>query len=145
MTEPSRGCLDFELLDHPADIGFRVRAATLMELFQDSARALVCLILDPSQIEFRQELSLVVNGPDCEALLVNWLNEVLYFTDSKRLALGSFAIAELSETRIECVARGEPRDPLKHPAKLIVKAVTYHQLKIAHGSDGWTAEVFVDV
>ncbi len=137
--------MDFELLEHPADIGFRVRAATLAELFQNAARALVSLILDSSRIESRQELSLVTDAADYESLLVNWLNDVLYFTDSKRLALGSFEISELNETRIECVARGEPRDPLKHPAKLIVKAVTYHQLKIARTPDGWSADVFVDV
>lgn len=145
MTESFRGCTDIELLDHPADIGFRVHAATLRELFQNSARGLVCLILDPSRIDSREELSLVANAADYEALLVNWLNEVLYFSDSKRLALGSFEITELNETRIECIARGEPRNPLKHPAKLIVKAVTYHQLKISRAPDGWSADVFVDV
>ncbi len=137
--------MDFELLEHPADIGFRVRAATLPELFQNSARALVSLILDPSRIESRQELSLIADAADYESLLVNWLNEVLYFTDSKRLALDDFKVTKLDETRIECVARGEPRDPVKHPAKLIVKAVTYHQLKIARAPGGWSADVFVDV
>jgi protein archease len=137
--------MNFELLDHPADIGFRAHAATLRDLFANSAHALVYLVLDPSRIELQQELHLRVNGSDYESLLVNWLNEVLYFTDSKRLALGRFDISKLNESEVECVARGELRDPVKHSPKLVVKAVTYHQLKIAHTSDGWSADVYVDV
>jgi SHS2 domain-containing protein len=137
--------MNFELLDHPADIGFRVRAATLPELFVNSAQALVYLVLDPSRIESQQKFNLAARAGDYEALLVNWLNEVLYFIDSKRLALGSFEISRLDETQVECIARGEPRDAVKHPPKLVVKAVTYHQLKIARTSDGWSADVYVDV
>jgi SHS2 domain-containing protein len=105
----------------------------------------VYLILDPSRIEPRQDVQLRADAADYESLLVNWLNEVLYLTDSKRLALGSFEIVELNETQLKCIARGERRDAQKHPAKLVVKAVTYHQLKIVRTSDGWSADVYVDV
>src|SRR5438067_12132905 len=135
--------MNFELLDHPADIGFRAHATTLPGLFANSAQALVYLILDPSRIELYEELQFGADASDYESLIVNWLNEVLYVTDSKRLALGSFEISKLNETQVGCVARGELRDPVKHPAKLVVKAVTYHQLKIAHTSDGWSADVYV--
>lgn len=135
----------FELLDHPADIGFRVHAGTREELYASAAHALVSLILDASRIEAKQEVQIEAEGGDFDSLLVNWLNEVLYYTDSKRLALGSFEIAPLERYRIRCVARGEPRDREKHPGKLVVKAVTYHQLKIARTADGWSADVYVDV
>ena len=135
----------FELLEHPADIGFRVHAASLPELFAESARALVFLIVDPSRMELREEFHLRAEAGDSESLLVNWLNEVLYFVDSKRIALGSFEILRLDPTQLECVARGEPRDPIKHQAKLIVKAVTYHLLKIESTSNRWSADVYVDV
>ncbi len=42
--------MEFELLDHPADIGFRVRGASLPDLFANSAHALVFILLDPSHI-----------------------------------------------------------------------------------------------
>jgi len=137
--------MNFELLDHPADIGFRAHATTLPGLFANSAHALVYLILDPSRIESQQEVQLGADAADYESLLVNWLNEVLYLTDSKRLALGSFEIVELNETQLKCIARGERRDPEKHSAKLVVKAVTYHQLKIVRTPGGWSADVYVDV
>lgn len=137
--------MNFELLDHPADIGFRAYASTFHDLYASSAHALISLILDPSRIEPIQEFAIRVDGIEFESLLVNWLNEVLYYTDSKRLALGAFEVSRLEKYWIKCIARGEPRDPAKHPAKLVVKAVTYHQLKIARTPDGWSADVFVDV
>lgn len=137
--------MSFELLDHPADIGFRARAATLRELYAESARALMFIILDPSNIDENQQIQLSAEGEDRESLLVNWLNEVLYYTDSKRLALGRFEIAACEATAMRCVAYGEPRDPVKHPARLIVKAVTYHQLHITQSEGNWSADVYVDV
>ena len=139
--------MNFELLDHPADIGFRARGATLAELFSNCAHALVFIVLDPSNIHLTQSVSITSEGRDRESLLVNWLNEVLYYTDSRRLALGAFQIASLTDTRIDAVALGEPRDREKHSPKLDVKAVTYHQLKIFQGAGAtaWTAEVYVDV
>ena len=141
----SEGAVSFELLDHPADIGFRARGATATELFGNCARALVSIILDPADIRPRQSLEVTAEGGDRESLLVNWLNEVLYFVDGRRMALGNFEIARMDDTRVECTACGEPRDRDRHPSRLSVKAVTYHQLKIEHTADGWVADVFVDI
>lgn len=135
----------FELLDHPADIGFRAHASNFQDLYVNAAYALISLILDPSHIEPKQEFVIRVEGIEFESLLVNWLNEVLYYTDSKHLALGTFEVLRLEKYWIKCRAMGEPRDQEKHPPRLVVKAVTYHQLKIAQTSDGWTADVYVDI
>jgi SHS2 domain-containing protein len=40
---------------------------------------------------------------------------------------------------------GEPRDAARHRARLIVKAVTYHQLKIERRGGVWAAEVYLDI
>jgi SHS2 domain-containing protein len=136
--------MEFELLEHPADIGFRAHGASLEELFANAARALVSIILDPSNIQLAQHISLSAQGSDYESLLVNWLNEVLYYVDGKREALGAFSISHLTGKRIECIAAGEPLDKHKHPPRLVVKAVTYHQLKVQQTEKGWIAEVYVD-
>lgn len=137
--------MTFELLEHPADIGFRVRAESLPGLFAGCAEALVSIILDPAGIRLTGQVALAAEGGDLESLMVNWLSEVLYYTDGRRMALGAFEISRLDPMRIECIARGELRDESRHPAKLIVKAVTYHQLKVAETASGWVAEVYVDI
>jgi SHS2 domain-containing protein len=137
--------VSYELLEHPADIGFRARGATAAELFGNCARALVSIILDPAEIRPIEAIEIPAEGGDRESLLVNWLNEVLYFVDGRRIALGEFEISRIDDTRVECTARGEPRNRERHPSRLSVKAVTYHQLKIEHTADGWVADVFVDI
>lgn len=138
---------EFELLDHPADIGFRAHGKTLEELFGNCGLALVSIILDPSNITAAERYSLEAEGTDRESLLVNWLNEVLFYVDTRRLAFDSFAVSFVTPHHVRCIASGEPRDPEKHPVRLFVKAVTYHQLRLSKNEqqDAWTAEVYVDV
>jgi SHS2 domain-containing protein len=137
--------MDFEFLDHPADIGFRARGNTPERLFENCAHALIAIILDPSQIHGGEQAILTAEGSDRESLLVNWLNEVLYYVDTKRFAFESFNVEFPSPEQIRAVARFEARDPLRHPVRLSVKAVTYHQLRVSSVENEWIAEVYVDV
>jgi SHS2 domain-containing protein len=137
--------MEFEFLDHPADIGFRARGSTLEQLFENCAHALIAIILDPSQIHGGEQTILTAEGSDRESLLVNWLNEVLYYVDTKRFAFESFNVEFPSPEQIRAVARFEARDPLRHPVRLSVKAVTYHQLRVSSVENEWIAEVYVDV
>jgi len=135
----------FELLDHPADIGFRAFASSLPELFVSSARALVSIILDPTNITASEPISLSVEAIDVESLLVSWLNEVLYLVDAKRAAIWNIDIRFFTDTSIRAVVYGEPRSSEKHPPRVVVKAVTYHQLRIRQNGSTWSCEVYVDV
>jgi SHS2 domain-containing protein len=139
---PSHG---FDILEHPADIGFRVFGASLSELFASAAVALLSIADDPAAAEPRDEYPIAVQSGDRESLMVDWLNEVLYWYDGKRIALCDFHIASFRDHAIEATARGEPRDPERHRARLIVKAVTYHQLKIEQRRGNWIAEVYLDI
>jgi SHS2 domain-containing protein len=134
----------FEILEHPADIGFRAFGGTLEELFANSAVAMLSIAGDPEAAEQRQEYRISVESGDRDGLMVDWLNEVLYWYDGKRIALREFRV-QLTGERIDAVATGEPRDPERHRSHLIVKAVTYHQLRIEHRDGAWIAEVYLDI
>jgi SHS2 domain-containing protein len=135
----------FEVLEHPADIGFRAFGATLPGLFVSSALAMLSIIGDPEAAEPRSEYSLEVESGDREALLVDWLSEVLYWFDGKQVAFRDFRIDAFEETALRAAGIGEPRDPERHRSRLIVKAVTWHQLKIERHGEGWLAEVYLDI
>jgi SHS2 domain-containing protein len=138
----------FEILEHPADIGFRVRAATLAALFENAALAMLSIAGEIKHVEPRQTFALSATAADLEALLVNWLNEVLWWSDGKQIAFREFRVQQIDEggdaMRVAAIGAGEPRDPARHRAKLIIKAVTYHQLKVVEALEGWVAEVFLD-
>jgi len=135
----------FELLEHTADIGFRVRTRTPAELFEACAEALISISIDLDLVEPRAAWPLEAAGEDAESLLVNWLNEVLYLWDARRLALRRFRVLEITAGRVAGEALGEPWDPARHRARLLVKGVTYHQLRTGQDEEGWYAQVFLDV
>ena len=135
----------FEILEHPADIGFRAFGATLPELFANAAQAMLSIACELDDVAPKSEYGLSATGADCESLLVNWLSEVLYWFDGKRIALREFQVTHFALDSILATARGEPRDAEHHRSKLIVKAVTWHQLKISQTDSGWTAEVYLDI
>ena len=134
-----------EILEHAADVGFRAYAGTLPGLFEGAAEALMAIALETGHIEPRDSYPLEAVGDSNESLLVNWLSEILYYIDGKHLSLRTFKVKVLGPDRVAGEAFGEPRDPFRHPARMVVKGITYHQLKIEQNEAGWLCEVFVDV
>src|ERR1039457_4319106 len=65
----------FEILEHPADIGFRAFGGTLEELFANAAVALVSIACEIEEVAPRTEYALSATGTDYESLLVNWVRE----------------------------------------------------------------------
>jgi protein archease len=135
----------FRVLEHTADIGFEAFGSTREEVFANAAAALVSLVFDLGTIEPKKETRIRVEGADPPALLVNWLSEVLYLLDAERWAFREFQVVQLSDHAISAVARGEEFDRARHPVKLLVKAITYHQLGLEPMAEGWRAQVFVDI
>jgi SHS2 domain-containing protein len=135
----------FEVIEHTADIGFRVRAATPAELFARAGEALMSLAFELDNVEPRQSCDLSATGWDWESLMVNWLSEVLFVLDAQRLLLRRFEVARISPEAIEARGYGEPCNPQRHRAKLVIKGVTYHQLAVEQRSEGWYAQVILDI
>jgi SHS2 domain-containing protein len=137
--------LYYVLLEHPADIGFRAYGETLPELFVNCALAMLSIAGEPDAVEARGEYPIEVESGDRESLLVDWLSEVLYWFDGKQVAFHEFRVRKFTDTMIRAVGLGEPRHEERHRAKVIVKAVTYHQLRIERCGELWCADVYLDV
>ena|SRR5579871_2334178 len=135
----------FEILEHTADTGIRAWGSTLAELFQNAALAVESIALDMSGVEPKIAYPIAVLGEDPESLLVNWLNEIVYYLDGKRIAMSRFQVDAISETSVQAQGWGEPRDPERHPCLMVIKAATYHQLRIAQQDSHWVAEVYLDI
>jgi len=135
----------YEVLEHTADIGFRAWGTTPSDLFGNGARAMMAIAADPETLSGEEEKQLEVQGVDYPDLMVNWLSEVLYFFDTDQFAARNFRIDDIASDRLRATLIGEPRDPERHSWELIVKAVTYHQLKVHQKNGRWEAEVFLDI
>ncbi|HEV2177829.1 MAG TPA: archease [Terriglobia bacterium] len=135
----------FRVLDHTADVGFEAFGATREEAFRNAGRALMNLIVDLNSVEPRETVPLQVEAVDASSLLVNWLSEILYLQDTDGWLFGDFEISSLSDRTLTALARGEKFDRERHQIKLLVKAITYHQLALEQTAEGWRAQVYVDI
>ncbi len=135
----------FRILEHTADIGFEAFGVSRKEVFANAARALIYLMVDLEAIEPREETPLHAEASDMPGLLVNWLNEILYLFDAEGWLFRDFELQKLTDHSLAALARGEKFDRSRHQVKLLVKAVTYHQLDLRETAQGWRAQVYVDI
>jgi SHS2 domain-containing protein len=135
----------FEILEHPADVGFRAHGATLEELFANAALALLSIAGDLEAIEERERREIEATGSDTESLLYAWLADIVAVADADRLVLRRVEVTSLEEGRVTGIAYGELYDHDRHRAGTAIKAVTYHKFFVQQSPTGWVAEVFLDV
>jgi SHS2 domain-containing protein len=130
----------YEEIDHTADWAFRAYGSDIKELFQNAAYALFALegALDTPSTLTRE---IHVEAIDREALLVNWLSELLFFQETQHETYQKFEITQLSDTELTATVHGAHTQPITK----FIKAVTYHDLKIEQTDKGWQATVVVDV
>src|SRR6516164_2987795 len=115
----------YETFEHTADLGLRVRAPDLDQLFVEAAQALLSAIVDDlTAVEPKQRIDVSLQGDDWGFLLFDWLNELLYRFDSEHLLFGKFEV-HVTEQGLTATAWGEPLDRGRHVLAHEVKAITY--------------------
>ena len=135
----------FRILEHTADVGFEAFGATREEVFTNAGLALMDLMVDLKAVHGTEETRLEIRGPDPESVLVNWLNEILYLYDAEGWLFHDFLIMRLGNDSLSALAHGEKFQSTRHHMKVLVKAVTYHQLALEETPQGWRAQVYVDI
>ena len=141
--------MGFHVVDHTADIGVEAEAHDLGSLFADAARGFADVVTDIDGIEGSTERRQHLEAASLEALLVDWLSELLYVFETEGL-LFSAVTADVSPSErgwsLRAVCRGEVFDSGRHELKVPIKAVTYHALEVARSAaGGWRARVIFDI
>ena len=135
----------FEIIEHPADVGFIAYGKTLGELLENAALAMMSLAGELDGIEERERREILASGVDNEALLFDWLAEILAVADADGLALRRAEVTHVGEGKAQGAVYGERFDKARHRAGTYIKAVTYHQLSVRKTGEGWKATVYLDV
>lgn len=136
-----RGRQRFEEVEHTADRAFRAFGHDLRELFVHAAQAMFDLQGESGRGRATVTRDVSVAGLDRETLLVNWLNELLYLQEVHGESYSRLDIQEISETHLRARVHGR-RQP---GARRLIKAVTFHNLKVKPSARGWQATLVVDV
>lgn len=135
----------FEILEHTADVGIVAHGADQAELFSNAALGMFSLMVDPEEVQEREERRIEVEARDREGLLVNWLTELLYFLDAEGMVFRRFHVEEISDRRLRARAFGERADRQRHQLRCGIKAVTRHLLQIQREDGGYRATVLFDI
>lgn len=136
----SKNQAGYEEVRHTADWALRVWAPTPVELFRQAAAGMQALmglrVSDLGVLEKRFKCS----AGDLESLLVAFLNEVLYWIESERIACEELEL-DLENCRLSGTARCRQIDFLAKE----IKAVTFHDLAIKQNGDLLEATIVFDV
>jgi SHS2 domain-containing protein len=128
-------------VDHTADWALHVWAPTLEELFAEAARGMYALASAQARPGAAVRRRVELTAEDHESLLVAFLQELLYYTESEALVFTGFQFEQLDATHLRAEVEGGPTGRLDKA----IKAVTYHNLKINRTADGYDTTIVFDV
>jgi SHS2 domain-containing protein len=139
----------YEVFEHTADLGIRVTAKDLNELFADAGRGVIAQLANLSTVRPVNKKTITLTGESLDYLLFDWLSELLYAFEESHLLLAEFDVQVESSAdgfELSATCRGEIADAGRHELDHEVKAITYHGLFVKQQRDGsWEAEVIVDI
>jgi SHS2 domain-containing protein len=127
---------------HTSEVRVRLWAPDWGGLLEEAARALCELMGEedlPAPSSEPGEVRL--QARDAEALLVDWLNELIFRAETAGLVLNEVRVTSADPTHVEAVVRGARVETLR----TAVKAATFHGLRVDVGPEGVTAAVVLDV
>jgi len=120
----------FKPIDHPSDVGIIAYGKSREEIFANAAYGMFSLMADLNTVSPDQALNVKVEADDLDELLVNWLNELLFIEETKKLLCKEFKVKKLTDKLLEAEVAGEEIDPARHTLYSALKAATYNQLQI---------------
>ena len=145
MPMPKR----FEFLEHTADVYVVAYGMNLEEDFENAAYATLEVMTETEKVEPQVEDSLMVEGSDECALLYSWLEALLVKFETTENLYSRFKISKIKKTpdsfKLNAKIWGEPFNPEKHPQKVGIKAVTYHQMEIIKKPKIVTVKFILDI
>jgi len=135
--------MSIEELPHTADILVRVKAGSLEDLFAESVRALMGFMYGDRR-EGTDARVIRVSSEDLTGLLVGFLSEVLFVSESERFVVAD-ATVSITGTSLEARLTGEKFSQERHGGGVEVKGISYSGLSIIKTDEGCQADILFDV
>ena len=139
----------FELFKHGSDIGVRGRGSSLNTAFEQAALALTNVITAPILVKPLKERTIVIDAPNVDILLIDWLNAIIYEMATAKMLFSEYKLTiESRENGLHLQAnlKGENIDRARHQPAVEPKGATFAELKVEKLSeDHWQAQCIIDV
>jgi len=151
----------FKVLDTSGDVGIKAFGKSIDEAFINAATGMYSLITNLDAIKEKKQLMYQVENPSLDGLIISWLNELIFHFDAYGFIGKKIEITEFTPTltlpprgggmgggeafKLKASISGEDFDPKRHENKLLIKAATYHKLRIEKIDDTWEIDVIFDI
>jgi SHS2 domain-containing protein len=153
----------FKVLDISGDVGLRAFGKSINEAFINASIGMYSLITNPDAIKEKKTIDVTVESHSLDGLLVSWLNELIFHFDAygfigKKITSteltqplqregkgGADQTVSLPACKIKATITGEDFDAERHERRLLIKAATYHMLRIEKAGDMWEVDVIFDI
>ena len=134
--------MSWRQVEHTADLALEIEAESPEALLAEGARAVIAVLTEDGEVMAREAHPVVLEAIDDEDRLVQWLNEILVLAVVEGF-LTAEADIELRDDGLVANLRGEAH--ANNRIRTELKSVTYHDLRLEKGDDGWRAHVVIDV
>ena len=141
--------MPFTYMDHTGDVGIELEADSLEQLYTEASLAFIDIVTDPNLLQSRESVEVCAQAETATDLLLHWLEELVFLFDTrgflakpKKLTISKTSGGEL---RLDANLEGEEIDLSRHPIRVQVKAVTYHQLEVRRDAERWLGRVIFDI
>ena len=136
--------------DHTADVQARCWGKSLEEAFVQTAYSLMATITpDLKKISTEIEKKLKIEAEDKEALLFDFLSELLFIFDVNELVFNTIQVQITKESEdlyvLNASLRGEKFDLTKHEVGIEVKAITYSFMNITESKNKVEISIVFDI
>jgi SHS2 domain-containing protein len=129
--------------EHVGELRLRLDARARADLFAEAGRALAELFIGSERLPLPREgpETVELRAADPAALLVDWLNELVFRSETEGKVFVEFSFDRLFDGELEGSMRGVRVDELR----TFVKAATLHDLEFKEKPDGISAALVLDI
>jgi len=140
----------FEEIEHTADLAIQVWGSDIADLFANAAHGMSCMLAETVGEALEQEAleealtvrkTIELSAHDVEALLVDWLSELLFLGEQEDVVFTKIDELHVSANRLRASVRGGPA----RERRSAIKAVTFADLEIRETARGLETAIVFDV
>lgn len=132
--------MTYRWVDHTAELELRIEAETPKQVFEDALAAFAELVDGDGGDGDPITHELWLTAADRPALLVRWLEELVFLADTELFVPRRVSSLEVGRQEIRARVEGIQGSP-----RPLVKGVTYHGLELARREGAWRARLVLDV
>jgi len=134
--------MTFEIDGHTADIRLSIHASSLPDLFREAARGLYAILGPTHAVAADRDVWRVeLDAVDTTALLVDFLNELLYRAQTARAVAEEIDFVEIADCRVVVEIESRVVESFGED----VKAVTYHEAEVVDDGGILSTSLVLDI